>query len=163
MRMEAASSMRTPRARNASFDHARRYAVIASQLSRVFNFCIQGQIRLMKSLVIGSQVGSPFQVAPCGRYSPARVESPTRWTDHRCADSFGHSIEHDHGLATAARSARFLDSSENGLPIVPIVVGPHVPRRIDADVHLHVKPTDVAAGGEMGSPIFVPGGQVPVR
>jgi hypothetical protein len=28
---------------------------------------------------------------------------------------------------------------------------------------LHVKPTDVAAGGEMGSPIFVPGGQVPVR
>src|SRR6266487_4685975 len=30
MRMEAADPMRTPRARNASFDHARRYAVIAS-------------------------------------------------------------------------------------------------------------------------------------
>ena len=29
MGMEAADSMRAPRARNASFDHARRYAVIA--------------------------------------------------------------------------------------------------------------------------------------
>ena len=35
MRMEAADSMRTPRTRNASFDHARRYAVIAGQLFRI--------------------------------------------------------------------------------------------------------------------------------
>jgi hypothetical protein len=34
-RMEAAVSMRRPRARNASFDHARRYAVIAGQLFRI--------------------------------------------------------------------------------------------------------------------------------
>src|SRR5262245_51538260 len=34
MGMEAVSSMRTPRARNASFDHARRYTVIAGQLFR---------------------------------------------------------------------------------------------------------------------------------
>src|SRR5262245_50263313 len=34
MRMEAADQMRTPRARNASFDHARRYAVIAGQFFR---------------------------------------------------------------------------------------------------------------------------------
>jgi hypothetical protein len=34
MRMEAAVSMRIPRVRNASFDHARRYAVIAGQLFR---------------------------------------------------------------------------------------------------------------------------------
>ena len=34
MGMEAADSMRTPGARNASFDHARRYAVIAGQLFR---------------------------------------------------------------------------------------------------------------------------------
>src|SRR5262249_52234894 len=34
MGMEAADPMRTPRARNASFDHARRYAVIAGQLFR---------------------------------------------------------------------------------------------------------------------------------
>jgi len=75
MRMEAA--MRTPRARNAYFDHARRYAVIAGQLFRVvqlwlrsysrsataYNFCIQGQIRLTRHLVISSQVGSPFRSA----------------------------------------------------------------------------------------------------
>src|SRR5262249_43589420 len=34
MRMEAADPVRTPRPRNASFNHARRYAVIAGQLFR---------------------------------------------------------------------------------------------------------------------------------
>ena len=35
MGMEAADPMRTPRAQNASFNHAPRYAVIAGQLFRV--------------------------------------------------------------------------------------------------------------------------------
>ena len=41
-------------------------SIISGPVSRsatAFNFCIQGQIRLRRHLVIGSQVGSPFRVA----------------------------------------------------------------------------------------------------
>src|SRR5262249_29129794 len=72
MRMEAA--IRTPRARNASFDHARRYAVITGQLfrgrepfgprSEPFGHCLQflhsGPNSAYPS---SSQVGSPFRSA----------------------------------------------------------------------------------------------------
>src|SRR5262249_12070985 len=57
------STARTPRAQNASFNHAPtirgyRGSIISGPVSRsatAFNFCIQGQIRLRRYLVIGSQ------------------------------------------------------------------------------------------------------------
>ena len=69
MGVEAADPMRTPRARNASFNHAstiRGYRVnyfgvpcscgcAVSPSATAFNSCIQGQIRLTRHLVIGSQ------------------------------------------------------------------------------------------------------------
>jgi hypothetical protein len=68
MGMEAADPMRTPRAQNASFNHAPtirgyRGSIISGPVSHsatAFNFCIQGQIRLRRHLVIGSQGRWPF-------------------------------------------------------------------------------------------------------
>ena len=45
---------------------AARGSIISGPVSRsatAFNFCIQGQIRLRRHLVIGSQVGGLFRVA----------------------------------------------------------------------------------------------------
>jgi hypothetical protein len=42
---------------------AARGSIYFRPLATAFNFCIQGQIRLTRHLVISSQVGSPFRVA----------------------------------------------------------------------------------------------------
>ena len=84
-----------------------------------------------------------------------------RGSDLRRADGLGDSVEDRHALAATAGRDALLGLPVAGVGILPVVGHPDVACRIagDVDEHPHAAAL-VAAGGEMGSPVFRPGGQV---
>src|SRR5262249_47191264 len=71
----------------------------------------------------------------------------TRRPDLRCAHRLGHAEEDRHTLTTAAGRERLVGVSEATVDVLPVVHHPHVARRRDREVRLHLQAaTHVAVG-----------------
>jgi hypothetical protein len=82
----------------------------------------------------------------------------------RCPHWLGQPEKDHHTLTATARGNTFFGLTATSSRILPVVGHPDVAGRTDADVNLQLQPAaDIAARGEIASPVFMPGGQFSVR
>jgi len=82
----------------------------------------------------------------------------------RRAHWFRHPEEDHDTLSAAPGWERFVGNAQAAINLLPIVHDPNVARWADGKIGLHLQTSaNVAAGAEIWSPVFIPGGQISVR
>src|SRR5271169_845771 len=95
------------------------------------------------------------------RFSDLRLSGRA---DLRGADRLSHAVEDRNALAAAQGRECFGGRAEATVDVLPIVHHPDIAGRVDREIGLHLETAPTyPPGGEICSPVFMPGGQFAVR